>query len=163
MDQYNSAARSFQSTWHIAFRMRKMDPIKLHIRAYAGASFSRNYDHTSQLGCIVLFCDKNGNAYVLHFASYKSRKVARSALGPETYAVGDSYGFAYCGKVDVERILERRVLLAMFTDSNSLFDVIIQCSRTHGSRLMIDLEYVRYAYATYEISNACFLRGQPMD
>ena len=137
-----------------------MDHRTLHIRDYADASFSTNREHTSQLGYIVLLCDKNDNACVLHFTSYKSRRVARSLLGAETYAFADVYDFVYCVKTDLERILERRIPFNMFTDSKSLFDVITQCSHTQGRMLMIDLQSVRNAYATHEISNVGFIRGR---
>ncbi len=47
----------------------------------------------------------------------------------------------------------------MYTDSNSLFDVITKCSQTQERRLMIDLQAVRDAYKTHEISNVGFIRG----
>ena len=47
----------------------------------------------------------------------------------------------------------------MFTDSKSLFDIITKCSNTSERRLMIDLQAVRDAYQSYEISNVGFLRG----
>ena len=48
----------------------------------------------------------------------------------------------------------------MFTDSKSLFDVITKSSQTQERRLMIDLQAVRNAYTTHEISNVGFLRSE---
>ncbi len=157
--QYKSAVRYLQSTRQMALRMRKMDPTTLQIRAYADASFSTNRDHTSQLGYIALLCDKNDNACMLHFASYKSHGVAGSALGAETYAFADVYDFAYCAKVDLESVLEHRVPLTMLPDSKSLFGAITQCSHTQEKRLIIDLQSTRNAYPIYEISHVGFIRG----
>ena len=83
-----------------------------------------------------MFEDKHGYDCILHCANYKSRGVARSFLGAETYAFADSYDFAYFGKTDLEGILQRGISLAMFTDSE-----------------------VNHAYSSHEISNVCFIRG----
>ncbi len=55
----------------LSLHMQKLDIESLHIRAFADASFAPNHYHTSQLGYIVLLCDKQDNACVLHYASYK--------------------------------------------------------------------------------------------
>lgn len=57
--------------------MKKLDKNSLHIRAYADSSFLNNNDMSSQLGFIVLLCDKYDNCNILHCASYKSRRVVR--------------------------------------------------------------------------------------
>ena len=97
---------------------------------------------------IFLLCDQSDNANALHYASYKSRRAARSVLGAETYAFTDAYDFAYCAKRDLEKIFKRSIPLAMFTDSKSLFDVNTKWSQTQERRLMIDLQAVRDAYAS---------------
>lgn len=102
--------------------------------------------------------DKYDNASVLHYASYKIRRAARSVLGAETYAFADAYDFAYCAIHDLEKILDRLIPLEMHTDSKSLFDVRTKCSQTQERRLVIDLQAVRNAYALQEISNVGFIR-----
>ncbi len=119
--------------------MRKLDLDTLHIRDYSNASFATNLRHTLQLGYIIIPCDKDDNASILHYASYKSRRVARSVLGAKTYAFAGAYDFAYGAEKDLEAILERKVHLTMFTDSKILFDVITKCSQTQEKHLMIDL------------------------
>ena len=157
--QYNSTVRYLQDTSHLSLRTRKLDPESLHVRAYTDASFSTNPDHSSQLGYILLLADKLDNACVLHYASYKSRRVVRSVLGAETYAFADAFDFAYCAKIDLETLLDSFVSLSIFTDSKSLFDVITKCSHTQERRLMINLQAVRDAYAVHDISNVGFMRG----
>ncbi len=136
---FNNANDYLMISRDLSLHMRKLGLDSLHIRAFADASFASNQGHTSQLGYIVLLCDKHDNVCVLHYASYKSRRVARSVLGAETYAFADAYDFAYCAKRDLEDILDRTVPLEIYTDSKSLFDVITKCSQTQKRRLMIDL------------------------
>lgn len=104
----------------------------------------------SQLGFIVILCDKYENASLVHYASYKSR---------ETYAFADAYDTAYCIKRDLELLFQRRIPLKMFTDPKRLFDVITKCSQTQERRIMIDLQTVRDAYSSQEISDVGFVRG----
>jgi len=156
---YNSSVKYLKATNKTAMVMRQLDKDSLHIRAYADASFATNYDQTSQLGYIIALCDKFDNASILHFQSYKSRRVARSVLGAETYAFADAFDFAFCTKQDIELVMGRDIPLMMFTDSKSLFDIITKCSHTQEKRLMIDLQAVRDAYESHEISNVGFIRG----
>lgn len=139
--------------------MKALDVDSLHLRAYSDASFATNSDCKSQLGYIVILSDKYNVANVLHFVSHKSKRVARSVLGAETYAFADAFDFSYCAKNDLEQILNKKVPLHIITDSKSLFDVITQCSNTSERRLMIDLEAVREAYESHSISNVGFVRG----
>ncbi len=139
--------------------MQKLDSECLRIRAFADASFATNHDHTSQLGHIVMLCDKQDNACIIHYASYKSSRVARSVLGAETYAFTDTCDFAYCAKRDLESIVDRTVPLEIYADSISLFDVITECLQTQERRLMIDLQAARDAYKSHEIWEVGFIRG----
>ena len=105
-----------------------------------------------------MLCDKQDNACVLNYASYKSRRVARSVLGAGTYAFADAYGFAYCAKRDLECILDRTDPLEIYTDSKSLFDVITKCFQTLERRLMIHLQAVRDANKCDDTSKRWTLR-----
>lgn len=158
--QYNAAIRHLRATKDISLRMRRLNPKTLHVLAYTDASFVTNLDETSQLGFIVMLSDKDSNANLLHFASYKSQRVARSVLGAEICAFADAYDMAYCVKRDLETIMERRVPLMMFTDSKSLFDVFTKCSQTKERRLMIDLQAVRDAYSRHQITNIGHVCGR---
>ncbi len=151
--QYNNTVRYLQSTRNLSLRMCKLDPESLHVSAYTDASFSTNPDRSS------LPADKLDNACVSYYVSYKSRRVARSVLGAETYAFVDAFDFAYCAEADLAGLLDRRVSLFIFTDSKSLFDVITKCSHTKERRFMIDLQAVRDAYVLHDISKVGFIRG----
>ncbi len=159
VNMFNNAVHYLLESRELSLRMHKLDGKTLHIRAYADASFATNNNMTPQLGYIVLLCDNLENACVLHYASYKSRRVARSVLGAENYAFAGAYDFVYSAKNDLEDLLDRSIPFEMYTDSKSLFDVMSKCSRTQGRGLMIDLQAVRDAYKSHEISNVGFIRG----
>ncbi len=107
LNMFNTAANYLVESRGLSLQMRKLNMDSLHIRAYADGSFATNHNLTLQLGYIVLICGKWDNACTLHYACYKSRRVARSFLGTETYAFADAYDFAYCAKKDLETILDR--------------------------------------------------------
>lgn len=134
-----------------------LDLKSLHLRIYADASFENNSDLTSQLSYIVLLCDGYGKCNILHYGSYKSRRVTRSVLGAEVYALADAFDHAYAMRYDLEIILGQRILLQIFTDSMSLFDMIFKNSTTAEHRLMIDMKDVRESYEYMKISNCGFI------
>ena len=130
----------------LALQMRKLDFEFLQIREFAEESFATKHDHTSQIRYMGMLCDKHETAYLLHYASYKSRQVARSVLDAENYALADTYDFTYCAKRDLECILDSTIPHEVYTGSQSLFDVITKCSLTQERRPMIELQAARDAY-----------------
>jgi len=131
--------------------LKKLDRKTLHIKMYSYATYANCEDRKSQLGFIVLLCDGYNKANVLHFSSYKSKRVTRSVLGAEMYALADGFGYAYCAKMELERVLEQHIPITLLTDSKSLFDEIVTSSIPREKRLFIDLACVRDAYASFEI------------
>ena len=82
---------------------------------------------------------KSDNPFKLHQANYKSHPVAQSVLVAETFAFADASDFVYCAKKDLETLFGRKILLEIYTDSKSPFDVVTKCSRKQERRLIIDL------------------------
>ena len=158
--EFNKLVKYLKKTANIGLRVQKLDQGSLHLRVYADASFANNNDLTSQLGYIILLADKFGKCNILHYASYKSRRVTRSVLGAEIYAFADAFDYAYVIRHDLEEIMEQKVPLQMLTDSRSLFDVIVKNSTTSERRLMIDIKDVRESYEHQLISNVGFVRSE---
>lgn len=129
-----------------------MGTTTLHIRAYSDSSFANNEDLSSQLGFIIFICDEARNCNILHYASYKARRVTRSVLGAETYAFADAFDFAYTLATDLREMTGLPLPLTMCTDSRSLFDLITKDSTSTERRLMIDISAVRSAYEKAEIN-----------
>lgn len=157
---YNRTLKDLKATSDTGLRMKKLDKSSLHIKVFSDSSFANNRDLSSQLGYIILLCDKFKNCNILHFSSHKSRRVVRSVLGAETYAFADAFDYAHALKHDLESILDQKIPLQMLTDSKSLFDVLTKCSSTIEKRLMIDLQVVRQAYETHLISDLGFIRTE---
>ncbi|MEM1283154.1 MAG: reverse transcriptase domain-containing protein [Chlamydiota bacterium] len=140
-------------------KMQRLDRDSLYIKVYSDASFANNPNLSSQLGYIVLLCDKFERCNILHFTSYKSRRIVRSVLGAEVYAMADAFDYAFTLKQDLEIILNQKVPLRIITDSKSLFDIITKNSSSIEKRLMIDIKSVRHGYESMEISDIGFARS----
>lgn len=128
-------------------------------------SFAENQDLSTQLGYIVLLCDKYDKCSILHYSSHKSRRVVRSVLGGEVHAFADYMDFALVIKRDIEEMTGKILAVRIFTDSNSLFHVITKNNVTAvitkntvtaEKRLMIDVCSVREAYERFHVGDvAC--------
>ena len=151
--ELNSAIKRLRDNPNTVLEFPKLLTSSLHLRVYCDASFASNRDFTSQLGFIILLCDKQNNCHVLDFGSKKSRRVVRSVLGGEVYAFAEAFDRAYMLRHDLQRILNQPIPLWMLTDSKQMFDVITKASQTTERRLMIDIVATREAYNNYEISN----------
>ena len=153
----NSSIKRLKKEPSRGIRHHKLDPSSLRIEVYTNALYANNADCSSQLGHIVL-ADASDRCNVLQYRSHKSRRVTGSVLGAEVYAFAEGFDNAYIIRHDIERILKRKIPLSMFTDSKSLFDVLIKNSYTTERRLMIDLNSARASYEANEILDVGFVR-----
>lgn len=141
-------------------RYKPLDADTIHMRVYADASFGTNDDLTSQLGYLVLLCDKNNQCHVLDYGSKKSRRVVRSIMGGELYAFTDAFDISRTLSIDVSKAIGKPILLRMFTDSKQVFDVITRGKRPTERRLAIDVCAAREAYGNREIDRVGLVRGE---
>lgn len=139
---------------------QKLDMATLHLRMYADSSFADNEDLSTQLGYIVLICDASNKCNVLHFSSHKSRRVVRSVMGGEAYAMANGMDFTLTLRHDLESMLGNSLAVKMFTDSHCLFDVITKNTITTEKRLMIDIKSVREAYERMEVSDVAWIESK---
>ena len=134
-------------------RQQRLDRSTLRLKVFTDSSFANNPNLKLQLGYIILLADASGRANILHFASYKSQRVVRSFMGGETYAFADGFDYAYLLRYDLEDIRDQTIPRTMFTDSESLFKVIVKSTTTTEKRLMIDIKAAREEYDASEISD----------
>lgn len=64
-----------------------LDMNVVYLAVFADASFACDKDMSSQLEYVALLVDDNGIANVVHCASHKSRRVVRSELPVEHFAL----------------------------------------------------------------------------
>ena len=86
--------------------------------------------------------------------------MSRSVLGSETMAFAHSFALAFIIGHEIQRMMNIKIPIMMFTDSLSLFDVITKASTTVEKSLMIDLEVVEKAYQQIEMEQIGFIGSE---
>lgn len=106
----------------ISFGLRfvPLDIDSVRIAVFADASFACNSDLTSQLGFVIALADKTNAANILHYSSFKSKRVTRSFLSAELFALAHAFDIASTMRLTVNDMFGRRVPLTTYTDSKSL-------------------------------------------
>lgn len=157
----NKVVKNVKKTVKQGIWIQKLDREPLHLLVYSYALLANNQCFTtSQLGYSFLLSENFHRCNLLHYASYKSRRVCRSVLGAEVYAFTDSFEYAYVMRHGLKEVLEQRVALQMFTNAHSLFDVIVKNSTTGERHLLINIKDFGDSYNSQKISIVGFLRSE---
>jgi len=143
----------------ISLRIPKLDRETLRVVGYSDASFANNYDLSTQLGVICFLVDGDENCVPIHFKSYKSKRVVRSAMAGEVIAFSDLFDVAAALASELEVLYKRKIPVQLLTDSKCLFDVISKGSRTTGKRMQLDIAAAREGFGTKVISDIGFIRS----
>ena len=142
-------------------RFVKLDVRTLRLITFVDASFANNKDLSSQLGYVIVLADEANNANILHWSSTKCKRITRSVLGSETYALANGFDAAAAIKSTLTQLLHltEPLPLVVCTDSKSLYDCLVKLGTTQEKRLMIDLTCLRQAYERQEIAEVKWIDG----
>lgn len=158
--ELNKGIKIVKNTADQGLTFEPLDKQSIEMRVYADASFATNDDLSSQIGYLVMICDKSNKCHIIDFSSKKSRRTVRSIMAGEVCAFMDAFDAAYMLRSDMQEILGVEIPLLMFTDSKQLFDAMTKGRRTTEKRLMIDVSAARQAYRRFEISAVGLVRGE---
>lgn len=100
--------------------------------------------------------------HIMDFSSKKSRRVVRSIMRGEIFALADGFDRSFMLRHDLERIYAEKVPLYILKDSKQVFDTITMASTTTKRRLLIDIAAARQAYNRQEISNIGLVSSEDM-
>jgi hypothetical protein len=126
---------------------------------FTDASFANNKDLSSQIGYILVLIDAKAHANILHWSSTKCKRVTRSVLASELYAMAHGFDISAAVKSTIDRTLEINLPLVLCTDSRSLYDCLVKLGTTQEKRLMIDVMCLRQAYERREIAEVKWIKG----
>ncbi len=130
-----------------------LDLQSIHIVGYADAAFANNGDISSQLRFIELLKYKYENAYIIHYVSWKCKRVTRSVLGAEVYAFSHCLDFVLVLVLDLSSILSRKVSTVVFKDSRCLFTAA-------KKRPLIDIAAIRENYSIGDLTNVAHVASR---
>jgi hypothetical protein len=142
----------------------KLDLNTLKVVAFTDSSFANNNDHSSQIGFVIVLADGNNNANIVHWSSIKCKRVTRSVLASELFALTHGFDIASVIKATLTKILkpwknDDVIPLVMCIDSKSLYDCLVKLGTTREKRLMVDLMCLRQAYERREVTEVLWIDG----
>ena len=142
-------------------RFVPLDTNSLRLICFADSSFANNKDLTSQIGFIIVLADAANNANIIHWSSIKCKRVTRSVLASELYAMTHAFDAAAAIKSTITELLHlpEPLPLTICTDSKSLYECLVKLSTTQEKRLMIDLMCLRQSYERHEIAEIKWISG----
>jgi hypothetical protein len=163
-DQLDIKALNKRLQWQLdnqtrGLRFVKLDCNSLKLLVFTDSSFANNKDHSSQIGYVLVLADKDNKANVIHWSSVKCKRVTRSVLASELYAMAHGFDIGACAKATVQRILQIELPLILCTDSKSLYDCLVKLGTTQEKRLMIDILCLRQLYERREIAEVKWISG----
>ena len=142
-----------------------LKPNSIQLVAFTDSSFANNRDLSSQIGFILVLAERDSNeqglhkANIIHWSSIKCKRVTRSVLASELYALTHGFDTAAVIKSTTEKILRKPVPLMLCTDSKSLYECLVKLGTTREKRLMVDLMCLRQAYERREVAEVRWIDG----
>ncbi|KAI1008166.1 hypothetical protein K3495_g77 [Podosphaera aphanis] len=133
---------------------------KLRIITFTDSSFANNPDLSSQLGYLIVLADEHNNCNIIHWSSVKCKRITRSVIASELYAMCQGFDTACVLKDTVDKIIDEEVPIIVCIDSFSLFECLVKLGTTREKRLMIDLKALRQAYERREIAEIIWITGE---
>src|SRR6266496_1502658 len=86
-------------------RFAPLDPDSLQLIIFTDASFANNKDLSSQIGFIIALTDRNRTVNIIHWSLIKCKRVTRSVLASELYALAYRFDIGAAIKSTIEKIL----------------------------------------------------------
>ncbi len=132
-------------------RYVKLDSTKLQLVIFTNSFFANNRDLFSQIDYVICLADSK-HANIVHWSSVKCKRVTRSVLAAELYALVHDFDLDVALKATLSAILDRFVSLVLYTDFKSLYDCLVKLDTTQKKRLMIDVMSLRQLYERRKIT-----------
>jgi hypothetical protein len=111
-----------------------------------------NVNLHSQIDYVICLIDNLNKANIIYWFSTKCKRVIKSVLTIELYAMTHEFNADSVIKSTIERILNIFLSMILLTDSRSLYDCLVKLEITSEKRLMIDLMCLRQSYERREIT-----------
>ncbi|KHJ31158.1 hypothetical protein EV44_g3317 [Erysiphe necator] len=142
----------------LKFVMLKQDSLRLVV--FTDSSFANNPDYSSQIGFVIVLADTDGNCNIIQWSSIKCKRITRSVLASELYAMINGFDAACVLKHTIDTMNGKPIPLSLCVDSFSLYECLVKLGTTREKRLMIDISAIRQAYERREITEVIWIKGE---
>ncbi|KHJ31172.1 hypothetical protein EV44_g4110 [Erysiphe necator] len=146
----------------------KLDNKSLKIIVFTDGSFANNKENmTSQIGYVICLADDKNRANIVHWSSTKCKRITRSVLASELYAMVVGFDMVTIIKSTLEKVINllsiskssSSIPLILCTDSRSLYECLSKLGTTTEKRLMIDIMALRQSYDYNEVAEIRWIEG----
>ena len=147
-----------------------LDIDSMRLFVFVDGSFANNRDLSSQIGYVIVLANEEAgndsftiNGNILHWSSTKCKRVTRSILASEIYAMSNGVDVTVAINTTICNIVAQlgvpSIPVVVCTDSFSLYECLVKLGSTKEKRLMIDIMALRQAYENHEISDIRWIHG----
>jgi hypothetical protein len=140
------------SIWDLRFVLLDLNN-QLKLMIFINAAFANTFDLHNQIDYVICLTN-DVHINLIHWSSIKCKRITRSILTIELYAMINDFDVEIVIKSTIEHILKLKnsLSLILLTDSKSLYDCLVKLSTIAEKRLMIDLICLRQSYERREIA-----------
>jgi hypothetical protein len=137
---------------------------------FVDGSFANNKDLSSQIGYEIFIANEKATegsftmtGNIIHWSSTKCKRVTRSVLASEIYAMTSGVDMGIAVNTTMGMIMAKLNLpsipLVVCTDSFSLYECLVKLGTTKEKRLMIDIMALRQSYERRELFEVRWING----
>lgn len=131
-----------------------LDPDSVQLIVFADTSFTSNTYLTSPVGFVIVLSKHFGRANIFHYTSVNSKEVTRCFLAAELFAEVMEFDYGSILRITLNKIFDRFIPLILYTDSKSLYDILVDINSTTEKRLLIDIYMLRQYYELKKLTEA---------
>lgn len=117
----------------------QLDTSTLLLIVFTNVFFANNQNLSSQISYVINLADASNKANIIYWSSKKCKRVTRSILASELYAMVYRFDSGAVIKMTVKKILSINLPIIICIDSKSLYNCLVKLSSTQKKRLMIDV------------------------
>jgi hypothetical protein len=142
--------------WQIINQIRSLRYVKLNqsffrLMIFIDSFFANNRDSSSQIDYVICLFDSINTANILHWFSVKCKRITRSVLTAELFAMIHDFDVDSVLKTTFTKMLDVVVSLILATNSKFLYNCLVRLRTTIEKRLMMNVIILRQFYERRKI------------
>ena len=150
--------------WQIKNLIRGLNFIKFNIKTlqlliFTNSLFANNKDLLLQIGYILVLADLLNKVNIVHWFLVKYKRITRSVLAFELYAIAYSFNISVAIKAIVKLQLNISLPFILCTDFKLIYKYLIKLGTIQEKRLIINIIYLCQLYKRREIAKVKWIDG----